>query len=144
LDEYSAPWLASSKKMNETTITLHVGLADFSEPTLLLLGDAAALNWLADRIAIRQSLDLSTSSFVKLHGVVVKLEAVDDGELCQRKKSFTWRISPNESQQFVQQLRMLAASDIPAHAYLDPASNSAGLDVMASKGEYIVDDIFID
>jgi hypothetical protein len=31
---------------------------------------------------------------------------------------------------------MLAASEVPAHAYLDPTFNSSGVQIMASLGEY--------
>lgn len=33
---------------------MHIGLADFAEPTLLILGDSVSLNWLADCIEARQ------------------------------------------------------------------------------------------
>ncbi|MGQ0593349.1 MAG: hypothetical protein ACT4QB_12085 [Gammaproteobacteria bacterium] len=37
---------------------------------------------------------------------------------------------------FAEQLRALAASESPAHAYLDTESNNAGVEIVVSKGEY--------
>ena len=38
---------------------LHIGIADFAEPTLLLLGDQDSLVWLADQMEAEQSIDLA-------------------------------------------------------------------------------------
>ena len=35
---------------------LHVGMADFAEPTLLIVGDARSLVWLADYIDAQQPI----------------------------------------------------------------------------------------
>jgi hypothetical protein len=120
-----------------TTNTLHIGLADFAEPTLLILGEAASLNWLAERIEARQSFDLATAPVVKLANVRLLLEPTDNaGTLTREGKKFVWKLSLSESQEVAAQLRELAASHVPAHAYLDPKTNSAGVEVVASKGEY--------
>ncbi len=47
-----------------------------------------------------------------------------------------WQMSASEAAVVSHQLRELAASSSPAHAYLDPASNLTGVQIMASKGEY--------
>jgi len=123
---------------------MHIGLADFAEPTLLILGDEASLNWLADCIETRQSIDLATSPLVKLVNVgLVIAPTEDEGSLSRNNTLFNWKVSPLEAQQFAEQLRALAVNERPAHAYLDPAANSAGVQVIASQGEYIGDAVFI-
>lgn len=116
---------------------MHIGLADFAEPTLLILGDSVSLNWLADCIEARQSIDLATSSFVKLVNVGLMIVPSDDeGSLSRSDVLFEWKVSSSEAQQFADQLRALAAGDKPGHTYLDSKANSAGVEVIASKGEY--------
>lgn len=124
--------------------TMHIGLADFAEPTLLILGDAASLNWLADRVESRQSLDFTGSPFVRLVSVSLLFEPTEgDGSFSRQNAKFVWKVSPSESQKYAEQLRALAASEIPAHAYLDSMANSAGVEVVASTGEYTADAVFI-
>lgn len=122
---------------------MHIGLADFAEPTLLILGDAASLNWLADCIEMRQAVDLSTSPLVKLVNVGLTIAPSDDGILSRNDTLFELKISPLEAQQFAEQLRALAVSKRSAHAYLDPRSNSAGVQLVASLGEYSENAVFL-
>lgn len=122
--------------MNHQKQNLRVRLVGFAEPTLLLLGDAASFSWLADCIASGLSLDFSDRPDVELVNLGLTLEITHDGDLLRRGSMFTWRISLAESQQFSDQLRMLAGSEVPAHAYLDPTFNSSGVQIMASLGEY--------
>lgn len=123
---------------------MHIGLADFAEPTLLILGDAASLNWLADCMETRQSIDLTTSPLVKLVNVGVTIASTnDEGSLSRTDTLFTWTVSPAEARQFAGQLRALAASEKPGHAYLDSKANHASVEVIASKGEYCADAVFI-
>lgn len=123
---------------------MHIGLADFAEPTLLILGDKASLNWLADCIETRQSVDLAMSPFVKLLSVgLVIAPTHDEGTFIRSETLFEWRVSPLEAQQFAGQLRALALSEKPAHVYLDPKKNGAGVQVIASQGEYSTDDVFL-
>jgi len=60
-------------------IAMHIGLADFNEPTLLLLGDPVSLNWLADRIEAQQVVDFMAFRFVKLVNVRLVILPADDG-----------------------------------------------------------------
>lgn len=123
---------------------MYIGLADFAEPTLLVLGDVASLNWLADGIEMRRPIDLATSPFVKLVNVgLVIAPTNEEGNLCRNDTQFKWQISPMEAQQFAKQLRALAGSESSAHAYLDPKTNTAGVQLIASLGEYSGDDAFI-
>lgn len=123
---------------------MHIGLADFAEPTLLILGDAASLNWLANYMETRQSIDLAVSPFVKLVSVSLVIAPTDDeGSLSRKDTRFEWKVSPVEAQQFAEELRALAVSENPAHAYLDPKANSAGVQVIASQGEYSAEAVFL-
>ena len=116
---------------------MHIGLADFAAPALLILGDETSLNWLAGCIATRQSIGLATSPLVKLVSVGLVIAPTDaEGSLSRSNTLFNWKVSRLEAQQFAQQLRALAGTGKPAHAYLDPNTNSAGVQVIASQGEY--------
>jgi len=130
--------------MTQKHLLLHVGIAEFSEPTLLLIGDALVLYWLADQIDARQELKLAEMpSLVSQTEVNLRLApATHSGSLTRKGKAFSWEISADEAKQFAQQLRGLAASPGPAHAYLDPESNTSGVQVVASKEEYDLEKIF--
>lgn len=123
---------------------LHVGIAEFSEPTLLLLGDALVLHWLADQINACHVLRLAEMpDRVRQIGVDLRLiPGTQSGSLNLKGHVFAWEISANEAEQFAQQLRELADSIGPGHAYLDPQLNTSGVLVVASKGEYDPERIF--
>ena len=123
---------------------MHIGLADFAESTLLILGDAASLNWLADCIETRQLIDLARSPLAKLVSVGLMIVPTDNaGSLSRNDTLFKWKVSRLEAQQFAEQLRALAVSEKPAHAYLDPEANNAGVQIIASQGEYNADAVLI-
>lgn len=117
---------------------LHIGIVDFAEPTLLLVGDAQSFAWLARQIDARQSIDFAeVPNQTRQVRISLRLAPrARTGCLRRRADVLDWEISAAEAQQFAQQLRELAASVLPAHAYLDPESNIAGVQVVASKGEY--------
>jgi hypothetical protein len=77
--------------------------------------------------------------------VVVNLHVIPTihgGSLTRRAHVFDWRISAVEATQFAQSIRTLAANTSAAHAYLDPESNVAGVQVVASLGEYDPSKVF--
>lgn len=116
---------------------LMIGLTEFAEPTLLLLGDAATFRWLADQIAVRKVVDLAQAPMVQLNGLELSLAPVDvAGRLERKGQKFTWYITRSEAMQFAEQLRELAACTGPSHAYLDSELTGAAVQVVASKGEY--------
>lgn len=122
---------------------IHIGLVEFSEPTLLLVGDAAAFQWLADCIESRELLDFSKISSIKLVNVGLIICPVEGGsDLCQVAAEFILKVSPLESEQFASQLRALASKEGPAHAYLDCESNTSDVPMVASKDEYLADTVF--
>lgn len=126
--------------MSKETPFLYISIADFKDPTLLVLGDAKSLNWLADQIEARLLLDFAAMD-VSIRQVKVKLRMIpttEDGSLNRHDNTntFDWLISLTESRQFAEQLRALAASETLAHTYLDTASNNSGIEVVVSKGEY--------
>jgi len=124
--------------MTQEPSLLHIGLAEFADPTLLLIGDATSLGWLADQIDARRDIKLAEMTGL-VHGTRIDLHlipATGSGRLTRLGHAFDWEISAAEAQQFAQQLRELAAGVSPAHAYLDPESNPADVQVVASKGEY--------
>lgn len=123
---------------------LHIGIADFAEPTLLLIGDAKSLSWLAEQIDARRDIKLA-----EMHGIVRRttvdlhlIPAMHRGSLTRLGDTFDWEISAVEARQFARQLRELAVVTSPAHAYLDPESNAADVQVVASNGEYDPEKVF--
>lgn len=124
--------------MTQEQAVLHVGIAQFADPTLLLVGDATSLRWLADQIDARRDIKLAEmTGLVHVRKIDLHLvPATHGGRLTRLGDAFGWEISAVEAQQFAQQLRELAAGTSPAHAYLDPESNTADVQVVASKGEY--------
>jgi len=120
-----------------TRHTLQIGCADFREPTLLILGEPVSLNWLSDCIETRQLIDFGIVPFVNQVNINLLLESTEDkGILTRQDKNFLWKISLIESQEFSAKLRSLAVAKMPSHIYLDPTINSAGVEVVASIGEY--------
>ena len=117
---------------------LYLGIADFAEPTLLLVGEANSLAWLAHQIETRRDIDFSkVPNVVPQPGFDLRvLPTAGDGSLMRKDKSFVWEISAQEASFFTLQLRELAASASPAHTYLDPHVNAAGVQIVASLGEY--------
>lgn len=122
---------------------LYIGLADFAEPTLLILGDAESLNWLADCLEARQSIDLAKTPSVTLVNVGLAISPAEgEGHLNRHDAQFDWKVSSSEAQLFSEQLRALTASGRPAHAYLDTQANNASVQVIASQGEYSANAVF--
>ena len=130
--------------MTQQHSLLHVGMADFSEQTLLLIGDVNSLAWLAEQIETRREITLAEMhGFVRLTGVGLHLIPVkQSGSLTRLGESFNWEISAIEARHLAQQLRELATATAPAHAYLDSESNVTGVQVVASKGEYDPEKVF--
>jgi len=123
---------------------MHIGLADFTEPTLLIIVDEASLQWLAERIESRKFLDFATASSVKLINVSLLLHPVEGGgDLSRHEAKFEWKVSPLEARQFAEQLRVLAACEASAHVYLDSKPNTSGVQLVASKDEYDASIVFI-
>lgn len=113
----------------------HVGLVDFSEPTLLLIGEAHSIRWLAEQLAARRSFALEQTPG-KARVSLRFVPTTRDGRLSQQGEAFEWEISVFEAQQAAEQLRELASSECPAHAYLDPTTNGTAVQMVASIGEY--------
>ena len=118
--------------------SLLIGIPEFSEPTLLILGDEESLRELSDHIASRRDIAMASLAPKVWSSVPLHLEPTraSQGKLQYQGESLVWQISESEAREFAHQLRTLATSPIPAHMYLDPPENPAGLEIMASKGEY--------
>lgn len=130
--------------MTQQRSWLHVGLADFAERTLLLIGDANSLSWLAEQIDTRRDIKLTEMhEIVRQTGVGLRLiPAIHSGRLTRQGDVFDWEISAVEAPQLARQLRELAMATVPAHAYLDPQSNTTDVHLVASKGEYDAEKVF--
>lgn len=138
MGQCSAWRFTADQAMTQEHSILHIGIAEFADPTLLLIGDATSLGWLADQIDARRDIKLAEMSGL-VHETKIDLHlipATRSGRLTRLGDAFDWEISAVEAQQFAQQLRELAACVSPAHAYLDPESNPTEVQVVASKGEY--------
>ncbi len=127
--------------MTQRLSVLHVGMVSLPDPTLLLIGDATSLGWLAEQIAAGRDTKLEPVPGpvrVGLHLV----PATRGGRLTRIGETFDWDISAKEAQRFSQQLRELAASASPAHAYLDSELSTDGVRVLASIGEHDPEKVF--
>jgi len=114
-----------------------IGLVDFHNPTLLLIGKPASFNWLAERVESRQPLDFATVPFVKQESMNLLLAPTESaGTLIREGKNFFWKVSLSESQNFSELLRSLSVSGGSHHQYLDPAINTIGVEIVASTEEY--------
>ena len=121
--------------MTKEQPSLHVGIAEFSEPTFLLIGESYSFHWLAEQIAARRTFTLE-QTLGKAHASLRFVPTTQGGHLSRKGDALEWAISVIEAQQATQQLKELAASNCPAHAYLDPLSNETDVQIVASIGEY--------
>jgi hypothetical protein len=120
---------------------LYVGVADFEQPTLLVLGKPDSLLWLSKQISARRAFALEREAG-KSYASLQFLPTAGDGHLTRQGNAFEWQLSALESKQVAQQIKELAVSDCPAHAYLDPVFNEAEVQVIVSINEYDVSRIF--
>lgn len=128
--------------MNNTS-ALYVGIVDFSDPTLLIIGDTASLLWLGKQLESRREIDFAKeSSMVHQSRVNVRVVPASTGGLTQRGGDFVWAVSQEDARLFAEQLRGLALAPTPAHAYLDVESNNTGIQIVASKEEHDPDKVF--
>jgi hypothetical protein len=122
--------------MPNEQFTLHIGIVDFSEPTLLVLGNPESFLWLAERISGRQLVAIEWGAMTSLTRLRFVPTAHHRGRLSRHESDFEWDISASESEKVAEQLKALAANDRSGHAYLDPASNEAAVELVASINEY--------
>jgi hypothetical protein len=115
---------------------IHVGLPDFADPTLLLVGDAAAFRWLASELRARREVTLGKQQPGAQRASLQILPDETDGPCYRQGGDFSWRISSSEAERVARQLSGLADSQRPAHAYIDPTANLSGVQILASVGEY--------
>jgi hypothetical protein len=116
---------------------LYIGLADFAEPTLLILGDSEGFLFLADLISSRWTGSFSSlSSTVRLGNVDVNLSySTGESGIERCGTRLCWCVPGAAVELFPEQLRALARSEGPHHAYLDTPSKE-NIQIVASKSEY--------
>lgn len=106
----------------EKQCALYVGLVDFTDPTLLLLGEPCSFDWLANRIVERRTIELKCVLGKKIDSLVL-VPVENEGYLLQMGSTLKWNMLESEANVVIQQLRELAVSASPAHAYLDTLNN---------------------
>lgn len=140
-------WVPESQGeiMSKYASTLYIGTVDFAEPTLLIVGDDQSILHLASYIYSRKIINLSEDpSWVKMMNTNLHLVPTDlSGDIKRLGDSFYLTISDEDAKNFSEQLWNLAASKHPAHTYLDTKADSAGVEVVVSKGEYDPATIFL-
>ena len=122
---------------------MQIGLADFAEPTLLILGTKESLIAFANIMEKRQPINLATSEFITLVNIGLAITPTSNsGSLGKSGERFTWQISTEEVGHFAEQIRALADHPGGAHIYLDPHVNAAAVQILISKGEYGAGTVF--
>ena len=127
---------AGEEAMTVKQLDMCVSLPGFAEPTLLLIGGAAAFQCLADGLSARHELILGESQLGNRCAVLQIVPVENQGQLSRQGERFTWQILFSEAKGVAQQLSALANSPRPAHVYIDPPVNLSGVQVLASMGEY--------
>ena len=117
---------------------LIIGIVEFENPTVLVLGDAAAFLTLASRIQERQTFRMAESGFAELKNIreITVMPCEDHGEFSRIDDELVWKVSAFEADAFAAQLQALGESKDAGHTYLDPSTNSTDLEIVASKDEY--------
>ncbi|WP_157039845.1 hypothetical protein [Aquincola tertiaricarbonis] len=123
--------------------SLRAGFVDFADPTFLVLGEPESFHWLAKQIEGRCAVALDAVPGKDLARFSI-VPTAQEGSVSREGSVLEWQMSSSEAVLVSQQLRVLATSSSPAHAYLDPASNLAGVQIMASRGEYDPERVFRD
>ena len=121
--------------MESNQLGLRVGLVNFHEPTLLLIGDASSFTWLAGQLEIRCPLLLEAEPGNEIRSLSIE-PSQREGRAFRSGPVLKWQISAHEAVLAAGRLRELAAHPSPAHAYLGPEFAEAGVQIVASKGEY--------
>jgi 3-deoxy-D-arabino-heptulosonate 7-phosphate (DAHP) synthase class II len=131
--------------MTKQNSLLHIGIANFAEPTLLLMGDKTSLLWLAEQVNARRNFKITEMCKIYCDARVALhlIPASHKGGLTRLGDAFEWELSAVDADKFTQQLKELADAASPAHTYLDSESNAANVQVVASKGEYDPEKVFI-
>lgn len=127
--------------MKKDQHNLRAGLVDFADPTFLLLGEPESFDWLAEQIEGRCAVALDGVQGKDLARLSI-VPTAQEGRVSREGSVLEWQMSYSEAVLVSQQLRELATSSSSSHAYLDPASNLAGVQIMASKGEYDPERVF--
>jgi hypothetical protein len=123
--------------------SLRAGLVDFADPTFLLLGESEAFDWLAKQLEARRAVALDGVPGKDLARLSI-VPTAQEGRVSREGPVLEWHMSSSEAVLVARQLRELATSSSSAHAYLDSARNFTGVQIMASKGEYDPERVFIE
>ena len=123
--------------------SLRAGLVDFADPTFLLLGGSESFDWLAEQIEGRCAVALDAVQGKDLARLSI-VPTAQEGCISREGPVLEWQMSSSEALLVSRQLRELATSSSSAHVYLDPASNLTGVQIMASKGEYDPERVFME
>lgn len=114
---------------------IRAGLVDFSDPTFLLIGDTHSFNWLAGELEAFHAVVLKSDPRSEIDRLLL-LPSVGNGRCLRLGPQIVWQMSVQEAETVAAQLRVLAAASSPGHHYLDPDLAMAGLQIVASVGEY--------
>jgi hypothetical protein len=120
---------------------LRIGLADFHDPTLLLLGDPRSCIRLAAELEARRPVVLASQPGEELVELR-RLPSENEGDCGRSGPILTWRMSSRETVTVAAQPRPMARHPRPGHAYLDHEVTTIDLQIVASQGEYEAERLF--
>lgn len=121
-----------------------VGIVEFVDPTLLLIGSKPALYELADLFAAEAAeFHLRAKALLNSIGGELSLHpSAQQTRLLKAGNRIDWFISSADAKAYAELVRAIADSDKPSHAYLD-VSQGAPLDIVVSKDEYDPNTVFL-
>ncbi|MDP4021761.1 hypothetical protein Q8W71_03910 [Methylobacterium sp. NEAU 140] len=124
---------------------LHIGFAEFADPTLLFAGKHKDLLWLAHKIGSREATDFGEHAETLLHNVAVKiLDQDQNSSLAFRNGIVEISLSSYQSHEYMEKIVNLVKYNKPGHVYIDPDINELGYQIVISLSEYDTQNVFSD
>ena len=128
----------------KTREQVNAGLADFTDPTLLLTGSAGGLHALADLFDGQASFATSNAAnLLRPIGIELTLHlGAAQTQLLKVGRQIDWSISLADAKLYAELIRAVAENDKPSHTYLDVPGNIE-LEIVVSKDEYDPATVFV-
>ncbi|MFZ6844167.1 hypothetical protein [Undibacterium sp. RuTC16W] len=115
---------------------IHIGIADFTDPTLLIVGSANELISLSKLFDMEIFDFLDISKFFISVGINLNIQIVkNDSDVTVLYKKIDWFLNCKDARNFASQIRELVKFEFPSHIYLNCSKNQS-IEIVVSKDEY--------